>query len=144
MDESAVERVIFGAIDNNYGGYGDGSGSGSGDKIYLEAVIASTIGERGKRLCEQGAVLAFWRSAKDGKPANGGEGAERTIGMVEEISGPLKPCSKNALHATLNPSKWKGERLWIVALYPPVEIVDQDKMASLKREILAELPNWFN
>lgn len=37
----------------------------------------------------------------------------------------------------------KGERLWVVALYPPVEKVDDDKYASLKREILAEIPNFL-
>ena len=65
------------------------------------------------------------------------------IGMVEEETGPLNPCKAGALHATMNPTKWKGERLWVVALYPPVETVDDDKFASKKREILAEVPNWF-
>jgi hypothetical protein len=95
-------------------------------------------------LREQGAVLAFWRSAKDGTPANGGSGPARCVGMIEEMKGPLHPCKPGALHATLNPAKWKGERLWIVALYPPVVHVDEDKCASLKREILAEVRNWFN
>ena len=36
-----------------------------------------------------------------------------------------------------------GGRLWIVAMYPPVVHVDEDKCASLKREILAEVPNWY-
>ena len=31
----------------------------------------------------------------------------------------------------------------VVALYPPVEKVDDDKYASLKREILAEIPNFL-
>jgi hypothetical protein len=127
-------------------GYGDGSGSGygSGDTAYLEAVIASSVGERSERLREQGAVLAFWRSAKDGTPSNGGDGPARVIGMIEEKPGPLRPCQPGALHATMAPHKWKGERLWIVALYPPLEKVDDDKYAALKREILAEVPNWFN
>jgi hypothetical protein len=65
--------------------------------------------------------------------------------MVEEESGPLYPCKAGALHATMSPSKWKGERLWVVALYPPIVTVDDDKFAAKKREILAEIvPNFFN
>jgi hypothetical protein len=65
--------------------------------------------------------------------------------MIEEESGPLVPCRRGALHATMSPQKWKGERLWVVALYPPVIHVDDDKMASLKREIIAEIiPNFYD
>ena len=42
------------------------------------------------------------------------------------------------LHATLKPSQWKGERLWIVALEEPV-IGNADKMGALKREIICEV-----
>jgi hypothetical protein len=42
----------------------------------------------------------------------------------------------------MRPEKWKGERLFIVALYHPVEF-DDDKMGSLKREIIAEIPNFY-
>ena len=142
----SVENIKLDGYGSGYGygyGYGDGSGSGYGDSAYLDAVMTSRVGERSKTLREQGVMLAFWRSGSDGKPSNGGDGPPRHIGMIEEISGPLKPCTRNALHATLNPRKWKGARLWIVALYPPVANVDGDKCASLKREILAELPNWF-
>jgi len=123
-------------------GYGDGSGS---DKTYLAAVADGAIGSRAEELRKNGAVIAFWRSGPDGKPVNGGSGPPRTIGMVEEEAGPLLPCQAGALHATMSPSKWKGERLWVVALYPPVEMVDKDKFAAKKREILAEIvPNFFN
>jgi hypothetical protein len=61
---------------------------------------------------------------------------------VQEIQGPLQICTGNALHGTINPSKWKGERLWIVALDEPVQEED-DKVASLRREILAEIPNFL-
>jgi hypothetical protein len=75
---------------------------------------------------------------------NGGTGSARHVGMIEEELGPLRPCHAGALHATMQPAKWKGERLWVVALYPPVEAVDDDKFASLKREIIAEIvPNFF-
>jgi hypothetical protein len=44
----------------------------------------------------------------------------------------------------MKPTAWKGERLWVVALYPPVTVVDEDKFAGKKREILAEIvPNFL-
>jgi hypothetical protein len=131
-------------------GSGDGSGSGSGygygdgdgDKPYWEAAIAQSVSDAEGRK-KAGQVLAFWRSAKDGSPCNSGTGGPRSVGMIEEVSGPVRACSARALHATMKPSAWKGERLWIVALYPPVIEVDDNKLASGKREILAEVPNWF-
>ena len=47
-------------------------------------------------------------------------------------------CEKTTLHATLMPSKWKGERLWIVALDGTV-VGNAEKMGALKREILCEV-----
>ena len=117
-------------------GYGDGDGYGSGDDPYKQALLqmhAKPLDDRVK--------LAFWRAQADGRPANGGSGPVRKVGMVEEITGPLQICTKNALHGTLDPQKWKGDRLFVVALYPPIKEQD-DKLASLKREILAEIvPN---
>ena len=114
-------------------GYGDGYGYGYGDgdekEAYLKVILESY------RLK---GVLAFWRSDKDGKPSNGGTGEPRTVGMLEEIEGPLKICTKNALHGTLDPSKWKGERWWLVRLFEPVQR-QGDKIGSLKREIIADL-----
>jgi hypothetical protein len=65
--------------------------------------------------------------------------------MVEEVDGPLVLCTAHALHGTLNPAKWKGERLWVVALHEPVEYSESDggKYGSLKRTILMEVPNFF-
>ena len=123
-------------------GYGDCSGYGSGSG-YWEALLASeillgtkTLRERSAALETHGATLAYWKSEQGGKPANGGSGDARTVGMVEEIPGPLNICTSHALHGTLNPLRWKGDKMWIVALYPPVE-KDGDKLGSLKREILA-------
>ena len=86
-------------------------------------------------------MLAFWRSRADGSPSNGGGGGVRKAGDVEAVAGPLQLCTPHALHATLQPWQWRGERIWAVALYPPVAKAD-DKLGSLKREILAELPNF--
>jgi hypothetical protein len=60
------------------------------------------------------------------------------IGDVQIINGPLKICTKQALHATLDPSKWEGDRLWLVALFGETQS-REDKLGALKREILAEV-----
>ena len=120
-------------------GYGDGSGDGYGYAAYSQAVLQHYAGEIGhKRVKEDGAVLAFWKSKKDGTPANGGAGGARKVGMIEEVAGPLKLCSNRALHATLDLAQWEGDKIWIVALYPPIA-EESNKIGSLKREIIAEL-----
>ena len=111
-------------------GYGDGSGSGYWKIIAAKAIAAfqSHIG-----------FLAFWKSSKDGLPSNGGSQNEPAHpGLVQEISGPLALCGPKSLHATLNPDKWTGERLWLVALHGEVHF-QQDKCGALKREILVEI-----
>lgn len=82
-------------------------------------------------------ILAFWKSDKNGKPSNGGEGASVSVGTRERISGPLKICQRG-FHATMRPEKWKGERLWIVALHGDFQ-QDDDKFCALEREIIAEI-----
>lgn len=62
-----------------------------------------------------------------------------SVGLVQEIDGPLQLCGNRALHATLMPEAWQGERMWIVALHGEV-IVDSNKVGALKREFLAEVP----
>jgi hypothetical protein len=61
-------------------------------------------------------------------------------GLIETVAGPLQLCSDHTLHATLNPQQWKGNRLWIVALYGEIA-EDEDKLGALKREILLEVKN---
>ena len=134
--------------DGDGSGYGDGDGSGYGSGSismeYLQAVADGAAGDRAPKIKADGGVLAFWRSDKNGNPSNGGGGESRKVGTVEELECTLVPCTKSALHATLTPEKWKGERLWVVALYPPVVNVDESKFASLKREIIAEIvPNFY-
>ena len=141
---------------SGYGyGYGDGYGSGDGDGDgdgSIEYWVASidyavkqfplTQQVHVSRLVESGAKLAYWRSTKDGKPANGGCGTVARVGLIEEIPGPLAICTAHALHGTLCPPKWNGERIWIVALHQPFQEQD-DKIGSLKREFLAEISNPF-
>ena len=150
--EASLDGYGYGYVDGD--GYSSGSGDGSGDgsgsgyvdgeseKAYLEAILAAAGGERASQLCAAGARLAFWRARKDGTPANSGTGGLRYVGMVEEIEGPLKVCTPKALHGTLAPWKWKGERCFVVALIGEVQ-EQEDKLGALKREILAEVPNLW-
>ncbi len=113
-------------------GSGDGYGSGSGERsAYLAEVLEHYP-------CPQNAVLAFWRSDTAGRPANGGDGEAVAVGLHQTLSGPLAVCTKNALHATYDPEKWKGERWWVVALHLPIQ-EDTNKLGSLERTIVADL-----
>ena len=132
-----VGATGYGCYGRYGSGSGDGSGSGygSGDGYWL--AIASTFIAKLKAIPD--AFLAFWKSDKAGMPCNGGSAATpASVGKVEEISGPLEICTARGLHATLDPDKHKGERIWLVALYGEVQR-SEDKVASLKREILAEI-----
>ena len=115
-------------------GYGSGYGSGSGSDAEKAQYYAELLGPYKQR----GMVAAFWRSALDGQPANGGSGTRAVVGLEEVIPGPLRLCGKQALHATHAPHLWRGERWWIVALHEPVAY-DGNKLGSLKRTILVDL-----
>ena len=143
MESSALELSGYGygsgyGSGDGYGsgcgygyGYGDGSGYGSEKKKYLEAVA--------EPFSQPNVVVAFWRSDENGRPSNGGSRSSQAfVGKTECVDGPLRLCSENALHGTMDPAKWKGERWWIVALHEPVQKQD-DKIGSLKRTILADL-----
>jgi hypothetical protein len=57
---------------------------------------------------------------------------------VHTAKGPLQLCSPRALHATLIPPQWVGDRLWIVALKGEIE-GDDEKYGALEREIIGEV-----
>ena len=119
-------------------GYGDGSGSGSGDgdgDDYWFAVYARWARNR-QIECED--TIALWRSDMTGRPANGGEGDSAKIGQTRTVRGPLSLCGQHALHATLMPEKWHGDRLWVVALHGTV-VGNGEKMGALARTILGEI-----
>ena len=125
-------------------GYGSGDGYGYGSKEYWASVIAIFAeklvdGAQGRlaQLRQAGATIAFWRSDKHGKACNGGSNAPVQPGTIETIKGPLKICTSKALHATLIPPKWKGERVWLVALTGEVQWQD-DRCGALSREIIGE------
>jgi len=72
-------------------------------------------------------------------PVNGGKSTDvARPGLVQTTKGKFELCQAGALHATLNPGKWKGDRLWVVALFGEVKISD-DKIGAQKREILGEI-----
>lgn len=131
---------------NALSGYGDGYGYGygDGDETYWQKAIASYVSrwpEDQQALYREavasGAQIAYWKSDADARPCNGGDGQPVHSGLVQEISGPLAICSSRALHATEFPTKWKGDRTWIVALYGETQKKD-DKLGALKRQILGE------
>ena len=128
-------------------GYGDGSGSGYGYgdgygywRVCLENFAAELPADQRARYeaaRAAGLPLAYWCSDARGQPANGGRGVMAAAGVMHETAGPLRLCYYGTLHATLIPSKWKGERWWIVALHGEV-VGDDEKMGCLKREIIGE------
>jgi hypothetical protein len=131
-------------------GYGDGdgygSGYGSGSGYWFHRFKEFLDLPRVRALLDDPAVsFGYWRSDKKGRPSNhdhdskcGPNCTPVSAGVVQEIPGPLEICTRRALHATLNPEKWQGERLWLVALFGEVQTSD-DKLGALKREILAEV-----
>jgi hypothetical protein len=132
---------------SGYGdGYGDGSGSGDGygDGSYWLACLSTFIKrwstrqvERLRELQAAGAKIAYWRSDEHGKACQGGQNKPVSPGTVETVKGPLDICTSHALHATLIPPKWNGNRLWVVALIGEV-VGDEDKYGALQREIIGE------
>ncbi len=138
----------FGSGDGSgygYGsGYGDGYGYGYGDGSYWLACLQQFVQKlpdaarkRAISLQKDGVKLAYWRSTKDGRPANGGSAPAAGPGTVHKEPGPLNLCHAGTLHATLIPPKWQGERWWIVALHGEV-VGDDEKFGCLHREILGE------
>ena len=127
------------------GGYGDGGyGDGySGGSYWLSTIPGITANwpeaqrMRLEHLQNDGAIIAFWRSDECGLPSNGGGSIPPAApGVVHEIAGTPILCH-TALHATLEPEKWRGSRWWIVALTGDVQ-GDEAKFGGSRREILGE------
>ena len=126
----------YGSGNGDGDGYGDGSGRSDGSPFF--AVLAESYRQN------PDSVLCFWRSGLDGRPCNGGGGPPRTVGMVEEIAGPLRVGGPHALHGTLLPQQWQGPRLWVVALRGEIQYSNGlSKLGALKRTIVAEIPNFL-
>jgi uncharacterized protein YjbI with pentapeptide repeats len=92
---------------------------------------------------EDGATIAFTLTGPDGEPCNGGESSQDQYarpGLVQESDGPLRLCEYGVFHATLEPHKWNGSRVWIVALYGEVKCeANTYKLGALKREFIGEV-----
>ena len=93
-----------------------------------------------KQCIDEGARIAYWCSDEHGRPTNHRcvDFPEASPGFVFEVEGQLNPCSERALHATFEPHRWKGCRIWVVALWGEVKEEDR-KLCALKREIIDEI-----
>src|SRR3990167_8727136 len=80
----------YGYGDGNGNGDGDGNGYGYGDDSDRIIYWMQSLPMPDPAKSKGGAILAFWLSNADGTPANGGSGTKARVGLVEEISGPLK------------------------------------------------------
>jgi hypothetical protein len=126
-------------------GYGSGYGDGYGSPEYWRSALAYFLERlpepqraRANELAVAGALLAFWRSDSDGRPANGGRAVAVAVGTVHREKGPLRgECGRGQLHATLVPTKWQGPRWWIVALIGERR-GDDEKYWALEREVIGE------
>src|SRR5436190_408796 len=130
----------YGSGDGSGSGYGSGHGYGSGYWLAIfDTKFLSHPRVQELLKAEPEVSFAYWRSNKRGFPSNGGSSDEAARpGLVQEIAGPLKICTPRALHGTLDPEKWKGDRLWLVALIGECQH-SEDKRGALRREIIEEV-----
>ena len=133
---------------DGYGGYGGDGAVDEDGPHYWRTLFSRTVAQwptaqqqRLEAVQYTAELIAFWKSDRNGFPCNGGDplSSPAAPGVLHEIPGPLIICTNQALHATMHPEKWKGERLWVVALYGEVQWKD-DKSAALRREIIGEIP----
>lgn len=97
--------------------------------------------DRSLELEAQGAIIAFYCSDRNGLPANGGAATEKYMmvpGAIHEVNGPLELCTPRALHATMQPHRWFGTRVWVVAMLRKI-IGDDNRLGSLRREVIGEI-----
>jgi len=91
-----------------------------------------------ERLDRQRAVFCYWCSDAWGFPSNGGTCTVRARPALEQTEpGPMSLCERGTLHATREPHRWQGVRVWVVALLG--DVVEQDhKLGALKRVFVGE------
>ncbi|MGH9716427.1 MAG: hypothetical protein ACRD4R_06840 [Candidatus Acidiferrales bacterium] len=126
-------------------GFGDGSGYGDGYWLWVfRSALSGWPDSARERLAElemTASAIAFWRSDEEGFPANGGrrkDAEAARAGLVQAVGGPLALCTAGALHATMDPGKWKGKRLWVVALFGEIARAG-DNLGAPHREIIGEV-----
>lgn len=94
-----------------------------------------------RRLIKSGATIAYVVTDRHGRPSNGGPATRAwqvRPGLIQRVQGPLELCGPRALHGTLSPHKWRGERVWVAGFVGEVRRED-DKLGSLQREIVGEV-----
>ena len=101
-----------------------------------------------KRLCELMAAaerrpdqvwIGYWCSDDHGCSPDGGSGARAAPGVVHKAPGALRERrDADQLHATRDPLRWRGARVWIVALLGR-RGGDDGKSWALRREIVGEV-----
>jgi len=96
-----------------------------------------------QHLADPDVTVTYWCSDQWGGPANhdvGGHGAEwraRPYRIDELDAASLDVCTASALHGTDAPHRWRGVRVWVVALFRA--IADDGKYAATKRQIIGEV-----
>jgi hypothetical protein len=97
--------------------------------------------DRLRTLRHAGHWIGFWNSDEAGQPARYGMALQEAagVGVIHRESGMLRStCGRGQLHATRQPLHWPGSRVWVIALYTPIQ-ADDLKAWSLKREIIGEI-----
>jgi len=90
----------------------------SEDELRLDREIKQHLADKNNTAPDE-FIYAFYKSQKDGHPANGGKGTIAEVGAIHEVKGPLQICTDRALHATLSLNDWDGDALWLVKMYRP-------------------------
>ena len=97
------------------------------------------------REIEAGNTIAYWCSDAHGRSANGGSSIEPAApGVVHRQAepGPVFECGPGAVHATFEPHRWAGSRVWIVSMRGTL-VKGATKLAAAERLIIGEvLPEW--
>ena len=98
-----------------------------------------------RREAKAGNTIAYWCSDAHGRSANGGQLIQPAApGVVhrQSVAGAVSPCGPKAVHATFEPHRWAGVRVWIVSMRGGI-VQDKHKLAAAERLIIGEvLPEW--
>ena len=94
-----------------------------------------------RRLIRQGATIAYVCTDRHGRPSNGGpctHAWQVRPGLVQTVQGPLELCGPRALHGTIEPHRWAGDRVWVAGFVGEI-LRSNDKVGALRREIVGEV-----
>src|SRR5262245_13411102 len=83
--------------------------------------------------------VGYWCANAQGRSAYGHGGTlTAEPGAVQTVAGPLRICCEGGLHATREPHRWPGFRVFVVALLGP-RLKGENKCAASRREIVGEV-----